>query len=150
MEYLRMIWMWLLHGRPCQYFDLTNIDFQGCLCSNEPQDISTSDHDTDYPKHAEFRSSTLEDAVPEVVIRQEQRCVYGRAYSHRCAEQSFYDKDGEMLHQWEAIPTSCIMTIAPSRISPKSSMIYRILGLGRVYLKSWLAASLSFETIVLD
>jgi hypothetical protein len=62
----------------------------------------------------------------------------------------FGRRDGELMHPWHDVPKIQVMMITPSTIGKVGRTVYRRVGLGTVYLKRWVEANPTFETVILE
>ncbi len=72
-----------------------------------------------------------------------------QAYYKSMTDLSYWTPLGERLHEQDVPPELNVMLVAPHEDHEEGSMVYRRLGLGKIYLKRWVEAEPNFETLVL-
>ncbi|KAH6878669.1 heterokaryon incompatibility protein-domain-containing protein [Alternaria rosae] len=128
-------------------------EFFGCMCSsNGTIDLEPEAHLVECPRHADFDTPSpyWELLSPDDRFAPGQRqSEKARAFAKHWKGLSYFGIDGEPLHSWRHVPELYVMVVARSSVQ-EGSVVYRRLGIGRVYLKRWVEASPEFETIVLE
>ena len=129
-------------------------EFFGCMCSsNETIDLGPEAHLVECPKHVDFDTPShyWELLSPDDRFAPEQRQTEkARAFVKHWEGMSYFGIDGNPIHDLKYIPELYVMVVAPVPVQEEGGVIYRRLGIGRVYLKRWVEASPEFETIVLE
>jgi len=129
-------------------------EFFGCMCSsNETIDLGPEAHLVECPKHVDFDTPShyWELMSPDDRFAPEQRQTEkARAFVKHWEGMSYFGIDGNPIHDLKYIPELYVMVVAPVPVQEEGGVIYRRLGIGRVYLKRWVEASPEFETIVLE
>jgi hypothetical protein len=126
-------------------------DFYGCPGAVETGEVMDTTHINECPQHPDFRScdpirsSTFEKCALTEDARKEREL----AWSHHLARVGYHDVHRALLHERERPPHLWVMLIIPSSDNGEERKVYQRLGIGTIYLKSWVEASPSFETIVL-
>jgi hypothetical protein len=121
--------------------------FYGCPCS----DSTTSPiHVVECPKHVDFYRPCRAEESDEERYEDELDDVHTRADSNHVADLSYFDVHGALLHPTYSVPTLKVMLVVPNREGYRGHTTYKRLGLGQIYLKRWVEASPTFETIVLE
>jgi hypothetical protein len=125
--------------------------FYGCPCATKDEEDAKTKHVVECPQHPCFY---LVDSLSypydwKQNAPEETREEHGRAYAHHLARLSYYDVHGDLLHGREELTHLWVMLITPSPDDREKRKVYQRLGIGRIYLKRWVEASPSFESIVL-
>jgi hypothetical protein len=138
-----------------RYFShLSVAAFYGCPCSTRLGESVDWDHIVECPEHKDFRSIEIQDinyhgSIFSYDLTDLTR-DHAQAYAHHLARLSYYDINGDLMHRALYPPPLWVMLIAPSENGGEQNIVYQRLGIGRIYLKSWVEASPTFETLVLE
>jgi hypothetical protein len=76
--------------------------------------------------------------------------TWKKSQAYHISAQSYCDINGDPLTDFWTPPTMYVLVIAPSRRHSGPGNVYERLGIGQIYLKSWVEASPVFETIILE
>jgi len=129
-------------------------EFFGCICSsNGTINLEPEAHLAECPKHVDFDTPSpyCEPLSPEGRFTPGQRQTEkARAFVKHWEGLNYFGIDGSPIHDLQYIPELYVMAVAPVPVQEDGDVIYRRLGIGRVYLKRWVEASPKFETIVLE
>jgi hypothetical protein len=133
---------------------LTVCEFYGCPCSLLGEEATEKTHIMECPRHVDFRSLEPFDAIAWHLeagnVPKEVQDNHTQAYFNLLRRLSYYDINGELLHNQESVPFLWAMLVIPSPDNGAERKVYQRLGLARIYLKRWVESSPSFEPIVLE
>lgn len=129
----------------------------GCPCSDEPNDTIQHTHVVECPKHNSFFSPLPREYDVQLADTAEKPDVYeDLKYQRKIAKArhlisvSYYNSQGQLLHNHWHPPALNVMLIAPSTNRGVERNVYQRLGIGQTYLKRWVESSPVFKTIVLE
>jgi hypothetical protein len=127
-------------------------ELYGCTCAVKEIITINTTHAHEGPRRADFPASLpwsteyrTHDWKPDIAMKGDTRHALAKFF----AQLSYFDIDISLLHNWEEPPTLMVILIAPSPLVGAGSAVYEKLCIGEIYLKRWMEASPTFESIVL-
>jgi hypothetical protein len=127
----------------------------GCPCLSEKYSYrnafqpsrTDTQHIKECPHHADFWTPLAH--MPDVEDRP-AHVVCNKNFMKHFAAVRYFDANGELMHYWDRVPRVNVMMVVPSIGKGRGKGVYQRAGLGWIYLKRWMEAGPSFETVVLE
>jgi hypothetical protein len=132
--------------------DASLSDIYGCPCSKDGVIFVSLDHIVECPKHVDFYTteSAWEGIEDETKTKYQEIMRHQLAANHYRRTQAYYDINGQPLHSFRNPPVVHVMMIGKKQGCSQDESIYQRLGVGEIYLKSWVEACPTFDNIVLE
>lgn len=126
--------------------------FYGCPCSLEDGTRSDLPHILQCPQHANFWKHALHGEIDKwmhQVNPSEPSTASSQAFNNHLMEVWHLDGHERFTNELSEPPKLHVMLVTPSPVQTGSTILYERLGIGQIYLRSWLEARPRFETMVL-
>lgn len=144
-------WSSDLYGCPCRHAQQVMVS----TVNYSPSFYTGLKHIQECYRHPEFsiplaNQEELEKDRARTRRQHRQRELNWSEIWRHYASVSYYDVEGSLMHDWWNVPKLYVMLIIPSTGKGKGDGVYQRLGIGTIYLKSWVEARPKFERVVLE